>query len=134
MKFKDVPNFLFTKKCIFCGKYGDAICDICIRRIEKYQNVKIIKYKKKNVDLLIYFFKYEKLIRKLILSYKFFNQPIISEVFGKIMLKNEKICRKLKFCDIIISVPMHSKKKQLRGYNQTELLSSFLASNLNLRL
>lgn len=130
MFFDNVLSFLFPQKCIFCKKYGEVICDKCIKRVEKYETIKVIKYKNKNLDYLIYFFKYEKIIRKLILQYKFFNKPIISEMFSKIILKNEKICGILKFYDIIIPVPMHKYKKQCRGYNQTELFSKQIANKL----
>ena len=55
-------SILFPPKCIFCGKYGENICDICIKRLEKLKKTTIVKFKNKNLDLLIYFFKYEKLI------------------------------------------------------------------------
>jgi ComF family protein len=125
-------SFLFPKKCIMCKKYGEIICDNCIRRIEKYERVQIIKFQNKNLNSLIYFFKYEKLIRKLMLQYKFFDKPVIAEVFAKIILKNEKLCGNLKFYDIITSVPMYKKKKLSRGYNQTELFAKKIADNLNI--
>ncbi len=128
----DVPKFLFPPKCIFCGKYGENLCDTCIKRIEKLEKLQIIKFQNKNLDFLIYFFKYEKLIRKLVLGYKFFNRPFVSEAFVKIIVKNEKICGKLKFYDIITSVPMYKAKKLARGYNQTELFSKNLAEKLKL--
>lgn len=127
----NVPKFLFPPKCIFCGKYGENLCDICIKRIEKLEKMKVVKFQNKNLDFLIYFFKYEKLIRKLVLGYKFFNRPFVADVFVKIIVKNEKICGKLKFYDIIASVPMYKTKKLNRGYNQTELFSKSLAENLN---
>lgn len=128
----DVPKFLFPPKCIFCGKYGENLCDICIKRIEKLEKVQVIKFQNKNLDFLIYFFKYEKLIRKLMLGYKFFNRPFVAEAFVKIIAKNEKICGNLKFYDIITSVPMYKAKKLDRGYNQTKLFSKNLAEKLEL--
>ena len=134
MYFKFVLSFLFPKKCVLCKeKYGDVICKKCFRRIKKYEKAQIVKFKNKNLDFLIYFFKYEKLIRRLMLQYKFSNKPSISEVFSKIILKNENICGKLKFYDIITSVPMYKSKKKARGYNQTELFSKQIAYNLRIK-
>lgn len=130
MFFEKALSFLFPKKCILCQKYGEVICDKCIKRVEKYETIKVIKWRNKKLDYLIYFFKYEKIIRKLILQYKFFDRPIISEMFSKIILKNKKICGILKFYDIIIPVPMHKNKKCARGYNQTELFSKQIADKL----
>lgn len=132
MFFDNALSFLFPKKCIFCKKYGDIICLDCFKRIEKYEKVNIVCLKNKSLDFLIYFFKYEKLIRKLILEFKFLDRPILSEIFVKIILKNKKICGKFKFYDIIIPVPMYKTKKKYRGYNQTELIASKIANNLGI--
>ncbi len=50
----------------------------------------------------------------------------------KIILNDEKICSFLKKYDIIIPVPMYKKRKQSRGYNQTELISKKLAKDLKI--
>ena len=132
MTFDKALNFLFPSKCRICYKKGNfEVCENCIKRIRRYENIKIINFKNRNLDSLIYFFKYEDYIRKLILDFKFFNKFYLGKVFSKIILKNEKICGKMKFYDIIIPVPMHKIKKLERGYNQTEILSEDLAKNLN---
>lgn len=132
MTFDKALNFLFPSKCRICYKKGNfEVCENCIKRIRRYENIKIINFKNRNLDSLIYFFKYEDYIRKLILDFKFFNKFYLGKVFSKIILKNEKICGKMKFYDIIIPVPMHKIKKLERGYNQTEILSQDLAKNLN---
>ena len=126
--------FLFARKCFLCGKRNEeSICEKCFNRIDKLQKMKVIEVENKNLNLLIYFFKYEKIIRRLILQFKFFNKPYLGKVFSKIILKNEKFCGKIKFYDIIIPVPMHKEKKNIRGYNQTELISHEIAKNLNIK-
>ena len=132
MTFDKSLNFLFPRKCRICFKRGNfEICENCIKRIRKYEELCILKFKNRNLDGLIYFFIYKSYIRDLILEFKFFNKFYIGKVFSEIILKNEKICRKLKFYDIIIPVPMHKIKKQERGYNQAEVLAKNLANNLN---
>ena len=126
-------NFLFPSKCRICQRRGKfEVCENCIRRIEKFEDIHILNFKNQNLDTLIYFFRYKGYIRRLILDYKFFNKYYLGKVFSKIMLKNEKICRNLKLYDIIIPVPMHKSKKKERGYNQTEILAQDLANNLSL--
>ena len=73
-------------------------------------------------------------MRNLIIDYKFNDKPYLNELFAKIILKNEKICRKIKKYDIIVPVPIHKKRKNERGYNQSELIARKLAKNLNLEL
>lgn len=133
MNLSIVLNFLFPKKCRICYKRGKfEVCDNCIRRIKKFENFHILNLKNRNLDTLIYSFLYKGYIRKLILDFKFFGKYYLGKVFSQIMIKNEKLCRKLKFYDIIIPVPMHKLKKLERGYNQTEILSENLAENLNI--
>ena len=52
--------------------------------------------------------------------------------FAKIILKNEKICGLLKKYDIIIPVPIHKKRKSLRGYNQSELIAKKLSDEFKM--
>ena len=133
MTFEKALNFLFPQKCGICFRRGNfEVCESCIRKIRTHENINIINFKNKNLDILVYFFRYEGYIRRLILKFKFFNKFYIGKVFSKIILKNKKICGKLKFYDIIIPVPMHKIKKSERGYNQTEILAEYLAKSLNI--
>lgn len=52
------------------------------------------------------------------------------KTFAKLILKNEKICRIIKSYDIICSVPIHRKRKNDRGYNQSELIAKEVAKNI----
>ena len=105
---------------------------------QKRVNIKKIKYENlkqyKNHFELLYIFKYKNLIRKLLLQYKFGKKAYLSNIFINIILKDENCCRKLKFYDIIIPVPMYYKKQKQRGYNQTELIANKLAESLGITL
>ena len=52
------------------------------------------------------------------------------KTFAKLILKNEKICRIIKSYDIIVPVPIHKKRKNERGYNQSELIAKEIAKNI----
>lgn len=78
----------------------------------------------------IYLFKYEGIVRKKIIEYKFNDKSYLNDTFVKIMLKNEKICRFLKSYDIIMPVPIHKKRKKERGYNQSEIIAKKIAQNV----
>ena len=133
MTFDKALNFLFPNKCRICFKKGNyEICENCIKRIRHYEDINITYFNNRNLDSLIYFFRYEGYIRKLVLEFKFFNKFYLGKVFSKIILKNKKLCGNLKFYDIIIPVPMHKTKKLERGYNQTEILAKDLAQNLGI--
>lgn len=125
-----IINELYPNQCIICGKlYSDEICIKCYKTLEIL--AKTQKYNNKSFKEHIYLFKYEGRIRKLIIDYKFNDKAYLSNFFTKIIIKNEKICRKIKSYDIIIPVPIHKKRKNERGYNQSELIAKKIVENIN---
>ena len=78
----------------------------------------------------MYLFKYEGVIRSKIISYKFDDNPYLYKTFCEIFVKNKKVCGFLQNYDIIIPVPMYRKKKNKRGYNQSELIAKEIARRL----
>lgn len=145
---QEILDFLFPPICGICGKINkDWICEKCYKRIEKYKASEINRYLCKNkikqeyeniktlyYEKLIYIFPYKKLIRNLIIDYKFNNKAYISNLFATVILKDDELCRKINFYDIIIPVPMFEKKKKQRGYNQTELIAEKIGKRLNIKL
>lgn len=149
-----VLNFLFPPVCGICGKLNkNWICEKCKKRIEKYEKFRLLQTKEeinklfnfKNIeinnienlsnnepDMNIYFdeflycFEYKSLIRNLILKYKFSDCGYLSNLFANVILNNKKINEIFKSYDIMIPVPMSKIKKQIRGYNQTELIANRL--------
>lgn len=123
-------NFLFPPVCGICGKRDENwVCENCYNKLKI--NIIYNKAINKFYDEQIYLFKYKD-IRNLILRYKFNNQSYLNNTFANIILKNKKLCRKIKIYDIIIPVPMFHKKKKNRGYNQTELITSKIAKCLGI--
>ncbi len=52
------------------------------------------------------------------------------KTFAKIILKNEKMYRIIQSYDIIGAVPIHKKRKNERGYNQSELIAKEISRNI----
>ena len=124
-------DFFYPPMCGICGKPDkEWICKNCLRKLK----IDIIKRKEYNkfYDEQIYLFRYKD-IRNLILRYKFNGQAYLNNTFSSIILKNKNLCRKIKFYDIIIPVPMFNKKKIHRGYNQTELITNKISKKLNIQ-
>lgn len=144
-----VLNFLYPQCCIICGKLEqNYICKNCEKRFERYRkyneidNIKIIENKLNRKvkqpyydinmqrfywDKLLYVFDYKGIIRKYMLEYKFNSKPYLSNFFAYEILKSKKVYEILKFCDIIVPVPMDKKKRLERGYNQTELITEIIS-------
>lgn len=121
-------DILYPKQCAICGKLDkEILCNKCYNSINK--TVKIDKYTNDSFNQHMYIFKYEGIIRNKIIDYKFNDKGYLNEFFVKIILKNKKICRKIKKYDIIIPVPIHKKRKNERGYNQSEIISKKIVEN-----
>lgn len=150
-----VLNFLYPPCCIICGKLDkNYICKNCEKRFERYRkyneidNKKILENKLNNAikenyydidlqrfywDKFLYVFEYKGIVRKTLLDYKFNGKPYLSNFFAYEILKSKKVYEILKFCDIIVPVPMDRKKRGLRGYNQTELISKILSKKSGIK-
>ena len=137
---KFASSFFMQNKCYICGKRitEKYICDKCFYKFSLYKNLKFYKedYNKNNKDICIeylFVFDYKDYIRKLILAYKFFNKPYLGKVFSEFIIRDKKICQKLKSYDIIIPVPMSKKSKKIRGYNQTEIIAEMISKNIGIK-
>lgn len=129
--FNKILDIIYPPICLMCGKNDEKyLCNQCEKQIKKIELLKIEKYENKYFNNHLHIFKYEGIIRNKIIDYKFNNKPYINELFVKIILKNEKICRFLKSYDIIIPVPIHKNRKRQRGYNQSELIVRNLVNKL----
>lgn len=129
--FEFVLHFLFPPACSVCGKIDkNWLCPNCQRRVERLEKSILVEIENQKYEKLLYLFQYESLVRKLILRYKFSNKAYLNHFFANRIAENEKNCELLKQYDMIIPVPMHKKKKQKRGYNQTELVANELEKRL----
>ena len=81
-----------------------------------------------------YIFKYDNLIRNIIIDYKFGEKPYLYRSLGEFLNKNKKIYSNLYFYDIIEPVPISKKRKMKRGYNQSLLMAKELANIYELKL
>lgn len=131
--FENILNILFPPACCVCGKIDQNwLCPKCEKRVERLEKSCVVDIENKKYEKLLYLFQYESLIRKLILRYKFSNKAYLNHFFANVISRNEKTRELLKEYDMIIPVPMHQKKMQKRGYNQTELVAKELEKSLEI--
>ena len=133
-------DFLYPPACIICGKSANYyICDKCNKRIKQYEEYYYLpreednNYPIRHYDELIYILRYEKIIRKIMINYKFYSKPYISYFFAYKIMNNKYLCEKIKEYDYIVPVPMSENKEKSRGYNQTKLITSIISKRLKIK-
>ena len=138
-----ISNILYPPICGICEKINkDGLCPKCNLELKKQAEVNILQKeeieenikKEKYFEELMYIFKYEGQVRKLILDYKFNEKSYLYKTFVNFLLKNEKIFENIKKYDKIIPVPISKKRNKERGYNQSMLISEEIANKTNLEL
>ena len=138
-----ISNLLYPPICGICEKINkDALCPKCNLELKKQAEVNILQKeeieenikKEKYFEELMYIFKYEGQVRKLILDYKFNEKSYLYKTFVNFLLKNEKIFENIKKYDKIIPVPISKKRNKERGYNQSMLIAEEIANKTNLGL
>ena len=133
-----ISNLLYPPVCGICGKITPkGICIKCNVELKKQAEVNILQkeeIEEKNFEELMYIFKYEGQVRKLILDYKFNEKSYLYKTFVNFLLKNEKIFENIKKYDKIIPVPISKKRNKERGYNQSLLIAEEIVNKTNLGL
>ena len=125
--FEIVLYFLFPKKCGVCNCLNDnCICCDCLKKINK---LKIYNFK----DDCVWVYRYEGIVRNLIIDYKFKDKSYLCELFANCILSDVAVCEFIQRYDIILPVPLHNKRLKERGYNQSKLISDILSKRLSIQ-
>lgn len=138
-------EYIFLPVCGICGKLGEGyLCKECEKSIKEYcieQKAFAKNNKIKNIEKskeltntnqnsqtkIRHLLKYEGLVRKLLIDYKFNDKSYLYKTFCEIIKNDKKTLDFIKSYDIIIPVPIHKKRMKTRGYNQSELIARELA-------
>lgn len=131
--FEKILDLFFPPVCGICGKINkNSLCDGCNKNLQSKKICKIDYYQNEDIfyEEHFYIFKYDGIIRDKIIDYKFNDKAYLYKTFEKIILNDKKICDFIKSYDIIIPVPIHKKRKLIRGYNQSELIIKEVVRNL----
>ncbi len=99
--------------CVKCGKHlqtEEIMCDDC----KRYEHV---------FDQAVSVFEYNDAIKKGIYRFKYKNKREYASTFAAAIAEGAGRLIKMWDPDVIVPVPMHEKKKRVRGYDQAELLA-----------
>lgn len=127
---------LFPRRCEFCGEVilpTEEICEECKNSIEYVlEDINLNLNTSKFFEGAAAPFYYSSGVKKCILALKYSSQSENAKVLAKYMSDSVKYSFNDVSFDVIISVPLTSKKKRKRGFNQSELLAKRISKELNI--
>ena len=128
-------NLIFPNVCGICDNIcKESLCKKCEIKLNNIVQNKIDRYIDKNFEKHLYVFKYEGVVRRYILKYKFQDKSYLYKTFVNFLLKNEKFFEIIKSYDTIIPVPISKKRQKERGYNQSYLLAKEIAKKTGINI
>ncbi|MFI2741420.1 ComF family protein [Zhouia sp. PK063] len=145
--YNDIKSLLFPKICYACDSiltaYEIGLCTKCRHELPEtnyhlYNNNPVEKmfYGRVPIEFAAAFLHFSKqnLTQKLIHHLKYKNTPQISSFLGEWYINRLESHDMLRSVDMVIPVPMHSKKFKKRGYNQVHGFAKAIASKTNITL
>lgn len=121
-------DLLFPNRCLQCGRIIPArvpVCDCCLQKIHFTRWVSFTENPLLDKCRLLFpisqayalmFFHENSLSRKLIHEIKYNHRPILGEALAEWLFPYHSQMREIP--DMMIPVPLHSRKLRERGYNQ----------------
>lgn len=151
MIFSALGDFLFPKRCVSCGKFGDYFCPACLSQI-KFITTPVCPVCERpsisgathpgcqtryTLDGLISIWVYEGPVKLAIKRLKY--KPWVFALADKLtdlaippLGENVSMNQSIKTKPLVVPVPLHKSRQRQRGFNQAALLGKLLAPKLNL--
>lgn len=142
--FSDIYELFYPKICGACNgmllKGEQHLCFICLNNLPftKFENIKENPAQKifegripiEFATSYLYFSKSE-LTQNILHNIKYGHRKQLATYVGKQLGESIAQIHEAHQFDIVIPVPLHPKKTNLRGYNQSELIAEGIANVLN---
>lgn len=114
-------SFVLPQSCFLCGdNSNDCLCSACLAELPYHNSLKGIPCTKANQSPQLTdiqsVFSYTYPIDKLIIAAKFHQNLAVLNLLGYLMAEHLMIENRP---DVLIPVPLHSKRLRERGYNQS---------------
>lgn len=134
-----IIDFFFPRRCVGCGKVGDFLCPVCRQKLprilrpickrcgkpESSGNLCSACWgQKTEIDGIRSVFRFEGIVRQAIHGLKYRNLKSISGCLAMLMadyLQDNPV-----HGEVLVPVPLHSRRLRKRGYNQSSLLAQEL--------
>ncbi len=141
----DFLSLFFPKKCLSCGKSGGYVCKECISKVKFASNIcPLCRYFSAlgkthpsckiftPLDGLLVIWKFDGVIRKAIHAIKYRFAYSVSEELAPIIAKVvvERFSSSFDSNWMLVPIPLHKKRENWRGFNQSDLLGVGVAKAL----
>lgn len=133
---KGALEFVFpTRKiCYICRReetaIEDHICKSCNHQIERVHKEVFLDHP--SIARCFYTSIYNNFMREVIKDFKFNGKSFLYKPLGSILLETIYGQDLVGQIDIISFVPSHRRKEAIRGYNQAQLLASYISKDLDI--
>ena len=135
---KAIFSLLFPTKnlCYLCIETSETINDyICIDCINLLDIVhREVRLDSPFIDRVYYTLIYNRYMRDIVKDFKFNKKSYLYKPLGVLMLKTISEKNINKDVDLILYIPSHRRKEAKRGYNQAELLATFIGKQLGIEV
>lgn len=112
-------DLIFPKTCLECGREGRYICEDCL--------AKVVKGRVGREAASI--FKYQGVIRKAIIALKYKYSLEIAKELAEACTK-ELVSGRLPTNPVLVPIPMHWRRENVRGFNQSLEVGKLIARNM----
>ena len=143
--WNDFIALIYPRNCITCGnslyKHEEFICNHCYLTLPKSnfhaeENSELERVFAGRVPVTkagsYYLFEKDGKVQKLLHDIKYKGNKALAEQLGVWYAQSLKDCNEIAKADVIIPVPLHSKKQKQRGFNQSEEFAKGLAKEFNM--
>ncbi len=111
------------------GNAKGYICKECFNNLEVINKEVFIE--SPYISKAYYSLLYNRFMREMVKKFKYEGKNYLYKPFGGIMVDTIKSKGLENKVDLIAYIPAHRRKEALRGYNQAELLASYIAEKLD---
>lgn len=140
----DFITLVYPRNCIACGnslfKHEEQVCNYCYVHLPKsnfhvHKDNPVAKLFYGRVPLQLagsfYIFQKTGSIQKILHAIKYKGNRELAALMGRWYAEDLSVAEELNSADLIIPVPLHTKKQKQRGYNQSEEFAKGLSEKLN---
>ncbi len=144
--FEGISSLIYPHFCIVCGdelnQKSEHLCFLCEQDLhftyfEKYDDYSVadqVFWGRLNIENVYALLYYEQgnSTRKILHHIKYNEGKELAHFMGKMMAQKLKTNPKYADIEVLIPIPIHSKKKFSRGYNQSLLIAQGVSEELGI--